>query len=364
MTIPTYQSIGVRPLINCRGTYTIISGSLMLPEVREAMIAASKAYVHLDELMDAVGVRLAELMQCEWGLVTNGCAAALCQVTAACVTEGDPEKMKRLPDTTGMKNKILYQPGHLHVYTHAIRMAGTEMVEVADHDALASALDDRVAMFAFFGDRADHSNIPLEDVVAICRRRNVPVLVDAAAERPGVPNVYLKAGADAVAYSGGKCLRGPQSSGLVLGRKELLQQAFANGAPHHALGRPMKAGKEEVMGLLAAVEMWVKRDHDAEWREWERRLDVIANAVAALPSVTTRIRQPGRSNVAPILEIHWEPKALPIAPEEVQTRLSEGDPRIELFTHDHGVEVMSYMMEDGEDVIVARRLCEVLQSAR
>ena len=137
MTIPTYQSIGVRPLINCRGTYTIISGSLMLPEVREAMIAASKAYVHLDELMDAVGVRLAELMQCEWGLVTNGCAAALCQVTAACVTEGDPEKMKRLPDTTGMKNKILYQPGHLHVYTHAIRMAGTEMVEVADHDALA-----------------------------------------------------------------------------------------------------------------------------------------------------------------------------------------------------------------------------------
>lgn len=364
MAIPTYQSLGVRPLINCRGTYTIISGSLMLPEVREAMAEASKAYVHMDELMDAVGARIAELMQCDWGLVTNGCAAALTQLTAACVAGNDPEKIKRLPDTTGMKNRVLYQPGHLHVYTHAMRAVGVQMVEVDDHDALALAIDDRTAMFAFFGDRADDSNIRLEDVVAICHRKNVPVLVDAAAERPTVPNVYLKAGADMVAYSGGKCLRGPQSAGLVLGRKDLLQAAFANGAPHHSIGRAMKAGKEEVMGLLAAVEMWVKRDHDAEWREWERRLDVIAEAVTSFPSVTTKERQPGRSNVSPILEIHWEQKALPIMPMEVQKRLSEGDPRIEVFTHDYGVEIMPYMMEPGEEVIVARRLKEVLGVAR
>jgi uncharacterized pyridoxal phosphate-dependent enzyme len=360
MPIPTYQSIGVRPLINCRGTYTIISGSIMLPEVREAMAEASKSYVHIEELMEAVGARIAELMQCEWALVTNGCAAALSQLTAACIAGTNADHIKQLPDTTGLKNRVLYQPGHLHAYTHAIRAVGAQLVEVDDHDALALAIDDKTAMFAFFGDRADDSNIPLEDVVAICHRKNIPVLVDAAAERPNVPNVYLKAGADMVAYSGGKCLRGPQSAGLVLGRKDLLQAAFANGAPHHSIGRAMKAGKEEIMGLLAAVEKWVERDHDAEWREWERRLDHIEDAVSNLPSVTTRIRQPGRSNVAPILEIHWEPKALPITPEEARQQLSNGDPRIELFTHENGVEIMPYMMQDGEEIIVAKRLKDVL----
>ena len=360
MPIPTYQNIGVRTLINCRGTYTIISGSLMLPEVREAMAEASRAYVHMEELMEAVGARIAELMQCEWALVTNGCAAALTQLTAACVAGDDPNRIKNLPNTTGMKNRVLYQPGHLHIYTHAIRATGAQLVEVEDHDALSLAIDDQTAMFAFFGDRADDSNIPLEDVVTICHRKNVPVLVDAAAERPDVPNVYLKAGADMVAYSGGKCLRGPQSAGLVLGRKDLLKAAFANGAPHHSIGRGMKAGKEEIMGLLAAVEKWVERDHDAELREWEKRLDLISDAVSTLPSVSTRIRQPGRSNVAPILEISWEAKALPISPDEVQKQLSDGDPRIELFTHEKGVDIMSYMMQDGEDAIVARRLKEIL----
>ncbi|MEK9766621.1 MAG: aminotransferase class V-fold PLP-dependent enzyme, partial [Thalassolituus sp.] len=258
--------------------YTIISGSIMLPEVREAMAEASKSYVHIEELMEAVGARIAELMQCEWALVTNGCAAALSQLTAACIAGTNADHIKQLPDTTGLKNRVLYQPGHLHAYTHAIRAVGAQLVEVDDHDALALAIDDKTAMFAFFGDRADDSNISLEDVVAICHRKNIPVLVDAAAERPNVPNVYLKAGADMVAYSGGKCLRGPQSAGLVLGRKDLLQAAFANGAPHHSIGRAMKAGKEEIMGLLAAVEKWVERDHDAEWREWERRLDLIADA--------------------------------------------------------------------------------------
>ena len=215
-------------------------------------------------------------------------------------------------------------------------------------------------MFAFFGDRTDNSDIPLQDVIAICHRHGVPVFVDAAAERPDVPNPYLSAGADVVAYSGGKCLRGPQSSGLVLGRKDLLQAAFKNGAPHHALGRPMKAGKEEIMGLLAAVEKWVARDHDAEWQEWERRLQTIADAVSSLPSVTTQTRQPGRSNVAPTLEIHWDPTSIALIPEDVRQHLSDGDPRIELFTHKKGVEIMPYMMEEGEDVLVAKRLKEVL----
>src|SRR5207245_5896880 len=161
------------------------------------------------------------------------------------------------------------------------------------------------AMLAVFGDAAERGAIPVGEMARIGHAHGIPTFVDAAAERPDAPNRYLADGVDAVAYSGGKCLRGPQASGLVLGRKELLQAAFLNGAPHHALGRPMKAGKEEIMGLLAAVEQWVRRDHATEWQEWERRLEVIRAAVTRFPSVTTSIRQPGRSNVAPVLRIAW-----------------------------------------------------------
>ena len=360
LAYPTYESLGVRPLINCQGTYTIISGSLILPEVRQAMVDASKQYVHLDELMEAVGARIGELMQCEWGLVTNGCAAALCQVTAACVAGTDHEKMARLPDTTGMKNQVIVQPSHRHVYDHAVRMVGVEMVEVETLAELDAALSDRTAMLLVFGDAAERGPISVADMAAAGQRHGVPTFVDAAAERPDVPNWYLEQGADAVAYSGGKCLRGPQASGLVLGRKELLQAAFLNGAPHHALGRPMKAGKEEIMGLLAAVEQWVVRDHGAEWREWERRLAVIAAAVGPFPSVATQVNQPGRSNVAPNLAVRWDREKLAISGHELARQLSAGQPRIEVPAHESGFGINPYMMEPGEEDIVARRVSEIL----
>lgn len=361
LSFPTYESIGVRPLINCKGTFTIISGSLMLPEAVQAMCEASKAYVHLDELMDRVGERIAELMQVEWGIVTNGCAAALCQVTAACVAGTDLEKMRRLPDTTGMKNEVIVQPSHRHIYDHAIRMVGVRMVEVETAEALEAAIGEQTAMIAVFGDAGDRGTISVEEMARIGHKRGVPTFVDAAAERPDVPNRYIVEGADAVAYSGGKCLRGPQASGLVLGRKDLLQAAFLNGAPHHALARPMKAGKEEIMGLLAAVEQWVVRDHEAEWKEWERRLRVIADAISDIPSIRTEVEQPGRSNVAPVLAIRWDPDTVRMSPEEARKQLYEGDPRIEMPTNEGGLSVMPYMMEADEEVVVAGRLREVLE---
>ena len=190
----------------------------------------------------------------------------------------------------------------------------------------------------------------------------VPSFVDAAAERPDVPNWYLEQGVDAVGYSGGKCLRGPQAAGLVLGKKALLQAAFLNGAPHHALARPMKAGKEEIMGLLAAVEQWVKRDHEAEWKEWERRLGAIDSAVKAFSSVETSVREPGRSNVAPVLQVSWNQESLPISGIEVQRQLAEGEPRIEVFAGQEGFSIMPYMMEAGDDVVVAERLTEIFSA--
>ena len=363
ISFPTYESIGVRPLINCKGTYTIIGGSVMLPEARQAMQEAAKRYVDLDELMEQVGARIAELMQCEWAIVTDGCAAALCQVTAACVAGTDADKMARLPDTSGMKNEVITQRTHRHSYDHAIRMVGTKLVMVETREELEAAVSDRTAMFAFFGDAAERGKISLSEMVEVGRAHRIPTLVDAAAERPDVPNRYLAEGADVVAYSGGKCLRGPQASGLVLGRKDILQAAFANGAPHHALARPMKVGKEEIMGLLSAVEQWRKRDHAAEWQEWERRLQVITDAVCAVPSVKTEIRQPGRSNVAPVLMITWDQETVCATPDAVREQLSTGEPRIEVFAREHGVPVMPYMMEADEEIVVAERLKAVLEAA-
>ena len=361
---PTYESLGVRPLINCQGSYTIISGSVILPEVRQAMYEASRRYVHLEELMAAVGARIADLMQAEWALVTNGCAAALCQVTAACVAGADPEKMARLPDTTGMKDEVVVQSSHRHVYDHAMRMVGVRMVEVETRAEMEATVGERTAMLAVMGDAVPRGKVSVEEMAAIGRERGIPTFVDAAAERPDVPNRYLAAGADAVAYSGGKCLRGPQAAGLVLGRKDLLQAAFLNGAPHHALARPMKAGKEEIMGLLAAVEQWVVRDHEAEWAQWEDWLRTIAERVEPVESVTaTTGDPPGRSNVAPRLVVSWDPDVVGITPPEAVRQLSAGDPRIEVFGHGDGVSIMPYMMEDGEAEIVAQRLHEVLAAA-
>ena len=365
MNCPTYESIGVRPLINCRGTFTIISGSVILPEVREAIVLASQRYVNIDELMEAVGARIAELMDCEWGLITDGCAAALCQVTAACVAGSDPEKMIRLPDTAGMKNEVIVQTCHRNVYDHAIRMVGVKMIEVDTKAELEAALNDRTAMLFVFGDAEERGQITTKEMADIGHEHGVPTFVDAAAERPDVPNWYLEQGADAVAYSGGKCLRGPQASGLVLGRKDLLQAAFLNGAPHHALARPMKAGKEEIMGLLAAVEQWIKRDHKAEWKEWERRLGVITDAVKDFDSVTTTIRQrSSRSNVAPVLEINWDVETVGISGTAVASQLSAGEPRIELNGNANGISIMPYMMEEGDDKIVADQLGAILNSSQ
>lgn len=364
ITVPLYESIGVKPIINCQGTFTILSGSLMFPEVTKAMEEASKQYVHMDELMNGVGKRLAELTGAEWGIVTSGAAGALCCVTAACVAGSDPEKMAVLPDCSKLKNEVLVPFNHRHVYDHAIRMVGIKMIEVKTKEEMEAKVSDRTAMIDVFGHMCDGGPITLQDMVAIGKKYNIPVVVDAAAERPDVPNVYLQAGVDVAIYSGGKCLRGPQCSGLALGRKDILQAAFLNNAPHHALGRPMKVGKEEIMGLLAAVEMWINgRDHDAEWKEWEGWITTISDRITSIPTVTTEVAQPSRSNVAPTLSIAWDVNTVKVTNRDVQKTLLDGEPRIQIPLRGDGLSVMPYMMSPGEDEIVARRLHEVLSGA-
>jgi L-seryl-tRNA(Ser) seleniumtransferase len=355
-----YERIGVRPIVNCKGTFTIVSGSQSLPEVKKAMDEASRHYVHLDELMDGVGRRLAELTKAEWGIVTAGCAAAATHATAACIAGSNPEKMQRLPILEGLKNEVVMPRQSRNVYDHAIRMLGVKMVTPDTREEFLAALRPSTVMVALLGEDVHHA-MKMEEMTEAAHKRGIPVFVDAAAERLTIPNVYLGKGADMVAYSGGKCLRGPQCAGVLLGRKDLLQAAWINSAPHHAFGRSLKVGKEEIMGMLAAVEAWVTRDHKAEWKQWEGWLATIREKVSTVPTVKTEVQQPrGPSNYAPTLQISWDVEKLGAGGAEVAKALLEGSPRIVLSDGPNSLTVMPYMMMPGDDAIAARRIHEVL----
>ena len=366
-----YASIGVRPVINAKGTFTIISGSQSLPQVKEAMLEASKHFVHIDELMDAVGKRIAEITGAESAIVTCGCAAALTHATSGAIAGGDPEKMQRLPDLTGLKNEVIAPDYSRNVYDHALRMLGVKMVTVRDLNELADRLGPQTALVMVLGTTEDTGPFGLEPIARVAHERGVPVLVDAAAEDLTIPNVHLKRGADLVAYSGGKALRGPQSAGLLIGRKDLVRAAWTNSAPHHAYGRSIKVGKEEIMGMLAAVEMWVKRDHKAEWRNWESWLDEIAASVKRIDGVTTEVREPsGLSNRSPRLTIKWDPKNLGVTGEEIDKLMWDGNPRIILgggsgdwrSGEESTATVMPWQMMPGDSKLVAEALHKALSN--
>ncbi len=364
-----YRTIGVQPVINARGTFTIITGSQSLPEVKKAMEEASHAYVNMDELMDAVGPRLAAATGAEWGIVTNGCCAAIAHTTAAAIAGSNPERMQRLPDLTGLKNEVLIPEYSRNVYDHAVRMVGAKVVEVSDPARLDEAFTPRTALVYILAGPGDEGPLGTAVLCAAAKRHNVPVLVDAAAEGLTFPNVHLARGATVVAYSGGKCIRGPQAAGLLIGDKNLCQAAWLNSAPHHAFGRALKVGKEEIMGMLAAAEAWKGRDHDAEWNQWLQWLDQISKRVTALNGVTTSIIQPvGLSNKTPSLRILWDANRLGITGTETAKLLLDTEPRIVVAggtgtrpgNMESTVTITPWMMMPGDDKIVADRLVAVL----
>jgi D-glucosaminate-6-phosphate ammonia-lyase len=377
-----YQSIGVEPVINCRGTFTIIGASVELPEVRAAMDAAAQYNVQLDELADAVGRRLAELTGAEWGMVSSGCAAGLKHVTAACVAGGNPEKLTRIPDLTGFdKTEVVIPRSSRSVYDHAIRNVGVRVIMVDTAEELQNALNPRTAMiYLSAGGPSTSGPLSLENVAKIAKPRNIPILVDAAAEILTIPNVHLQKGATIVAYSGGKAIRGPQCAGLLLGRKDILMSAWQASSPHHGPGRDNKVGREETIGMLAAVEAWVKRDHAGEWKTWLSWLDNIAKRVGTIESVKTSVREPtGLSNKSPGLTISWDPAKLHITGEEVAEELATNKPRIALGGGGGGggrggggasdpgttsISITAWQMAPGDDKVVADRIYGVLSQKR
>jgi L-seryl-tRNA(Ser) seleniumtransferase len=361
-----YQSIGVRPFINGTGTLTVNGGSLELPEVRAAMDAAAQHMVQLDELMDAVGKRLAELTGAEWGIVTAGCAAAMTLATLACVAGGNPDKHVRLPNMDGfLKDEVIIPKHSRNNYDAAIRAVGVRLIEVNNAQELEAAIGPRTAMiYIFAGPQADAGPPSYEEITRIARQKNIPVLTDAAAEVLTIPNVHLQRGSTMVCYSGGKQLRGPQCSGLLLGRKDLVTAAWVHSAPHHGFARNMKVGKEEIIGALAAVEVWVKRDHKAIWQQMLNQMNHIAKRVSSLPGITTEVREPtGLSNRSPGLNIRWEAAKLGITGQQVSQILDTTEPRILVGgsrSGQNGISITAFNLKPGDEKVIADRLYAVL----
>lgn len=382
-TIDVYKRLGVRPFINARGTWTYLSGSLELPEVRKAMDAASHHFVDMFELQRGAGRKLAELSGTESGMVTSGAAGAMAAAAAGCMAGVDPAKVWQLPDTTGLKNEVVMLGGR-SAFDSAIRLTGAKLVLVRTLDDLPGALNERTAMIytTWLGDR-------LEKGLAIAKKAGVPLMLDDAAGIPPIGNLtlYAKMGVDLFCFSGGKGLRGPQCSGILLGRKDLIEAALAQCSPWEgAVCRAMKVGKEEIIGVLAAVESWTRQDLDALNKEWSKRVDRIAKIVETVPGVTTEIKIPEGGNRYPTLTVKWDEEAWGFTVADCDRALRDGEPRIEVLTasnpslvpavregwqagrkeqprRPNRLQIISMTLQDGEELIVGRRLKEILSKA-
>lgn len=374
-----YARIGVRPFINARGTWTYLSGSLELPEVRAAKQEAARRFVDIFELQRAAGKRLAELSGAESGMVASGAAGAMASAAAGCMAGTDPAKIWQLPDTTGMKSEVVMSGGR-SAFDSAIRLTGAKLVVARTLDEAEAAIGPSTAMI-YTTDLGEK----LQRTIELAKRKNAPLLLDDAAGIPPIENLklYAKMGVDLYCFSGGKGLAGPQCSGLLLGRRDLIEAALANTSPWEgAVCRAMKVGKEEVMGCLAAVEAWTKMDLAALNRLWEQRVKRIAALAETVPGVSTRIEIPEGGNRYPTLTVEWDEAAWKFTVADCDRQLREGEPRIEVLTasnpslvpavlgrdpktpRSNRLQIISMTMQAGEELTVGRRLREILSAAR
>jgi len=358
------HELGVRPFINAAGTYTAMTASLMLPEVMDAITYASKHYVMLDELHDKVGERIASRLRCEAAMVTSGAAAALTLGTAGVLTGTDRQKMVDLPDLAGMKSEVIIQKSHRFGYDHAVRNCGVRLVEVETREDLERAISEKTAMMLFYNNNNKVGRIQDEEFVQLGKKHAVPTLNDAAADVPPVDNLwkYTGMGFDLVAFSGGKGLRGPQSAGMLLGRKDLIAAARLNAPPNgNTVGRGLKVNKEEMLGMLAALETYLDKDHAREQREFEKRAETIRSSAAAVPGVKAEVFVPEVANHVPHVRISWDAAASGMTAADVVKTLRDGEPSIGIRSEEETVVVGVWMMRPGEEKVVARRLRQVLE---
>ena len=373
-----YDKLGVTPFINAAGTYTTLSASTMPPEVQAAIALASLHPVNIVELQDAAGEYLAKQLKCEAALITAGAAASLTVGTAACVTRGNEKAILDIPiDMANLKNEVIVQKTHRYDYDHALRNCGIKFVEVETLEDYEKAFSDKTVMAHFFN--AAEGKISREDWVRVAHQHNVPCFNDAAADVPPISNLwnYTQMGFDLVTFSGGKGLRGPQCTGLLLGRKDLIAAAKANNSPNsNTVGRGMKVAKEEMVGLVAAVDYFLAQDEAAMQAEYQKRADLISAKLKTLPTVQTQTFVPPVANRVPHLVISYDQSKIKISANDVKKQMRAGKPRIELNPSTGGapasaglpggsnvIVVGVWMLQPGEDAVVANRLYEVLKSA-
>src|ERR1700731_3083347 len=379
-----YARLGIKTVINCRGTWTYLSGSLEFPEVQAAQQEASEYFVNMFELQHAASRRLAELTGAEAGMVTSGAAGAMASAAAACMAGRDPRNVWQLPDTTGLKNEVIMVGGR-SAFDNAIRLTGAKLVLVETPEELANAINANTAMIY-----TTHLGSDLQTENAVAKKYNIPMLLDDAAGIPPIANIklYAQMGLDMYTFSGGKGLRGPQCSGLLLGRKDLIEAAMLNTSPWEgAVCRAMKVGKEEIVGLLTAVETWLKTDLNALNREWNARVARIEKLVKTVPGVDTDISTPTDGNRYPTLHISWDEEKWGFTVKDCVQKLRAGDPVIEVAGADNPsivpavhegnpkqstkesaqrrrLELVSSTIQPNEAIIVGQRIRELLTSAR
>jgi L-seryl-tRNA(Ser) seleniumtransferase len=369
-----YDKLGIKKLINAEGTLTRMGGSVMDPGVMEEMIEASKYFVDLNELLEKAGEYVANLLGVEASCITSGAAAGLTLSTAACITGTNPAKIRQLPVMQGLKNEVLIQKSHRNGYDHAVRQAGVTLVEFGLIKEtypweLRAAISDRTAAIVHFLEFENDRNLSLSKVIAIAKEMGVPLIVDAAAELPPVDNLsrFFHMGADLTVFSGGKDICGPQSSGLVVGRRDLIDACALNANPNYSIGRAMKVGKEEIAGLIAALERYFRQDFAAEEKLWEDMVTTIVNTLADIPGLDARRVSPAEPGVQPNwiprVYLDWEKETIPLSSSEVKSILRQGEPGIAVGSTSTGLFVNPQTLKPGQEKITAKMLRKVFVSA-
>jgi uncharacterized pyridoxal phosphate-dependent enzyme len=363
-----YEELGVTTVINCEGTMTMLGGSFLRPELEAVMAMAGRHFVNIPELELAAGKRITELLKLPDGytaLVTSGAAAAIQSGLAGILTKDNETLIRQLPDLTGMKSEVIIQKSHRNPFDHQLRSTGIKLIEIETRDELRQAVNDRTAMMHFSNFANAAGQIKVDEWAKLAKQYNVPCMNDAAADTPPVSHLwdYTNMGYDLVTFSGGKAMRGPQCAGLLIGRKDLVAYALLNNSPHEdTLGRSQKVGKEEIVGMVKALELYLKEDHDALAREWQDRLERISHDLTKIPGVSTSFFVPDIANHVPHMQITWDSR-VSLEPKQISMSLRNSKPAIVIGGGEGrpGLTMCSFMLQAGEDRIVAEQLSRILR---
>jgi uncharacterized pyridoxal phosphate-dependent enzyme len=363
-----YQELGVTTVINGQGTMTTLGGSIIRPEVEAVMALATQHFVSIPDLERAAGERIAQMLKLPEGysaLVTSGAAAAIQSGLAGLLTGDNEQLIQQLPDLTGLKSEVIIQKAHRNPFDHQLRSTGIKLVVIETREELHNAVGPKTAMMHFTNFANAAGQIKVDEWLKLAKQYNQPTMIDAAADTPPVSHLwdYAQMGYDMITFSGGKAMRGPQCAGLLLGRKEMVHNALLNNSPYEdTLGRGQKVGKEEIVGMIKALEIYLNEDHEALTKEWWSRLDKISADVTKVSGVSTAYFVPDVANHVPHVQINWDPRKIKLAPREAAGILRKGTPSIVLESTETGLAMNSFMLKPGEDAIIGAKVTELLRA--